>query len=748
LLTNGFFRLNLAKKVKRIFFSIIILLLFVAEHLSGQVSAGGTPLEIPRLKSLVVRKEIMPVVDNHKLYEEATRKQSEEVWLKSLQFARGFDVNISPETSGFWTKNIEGYDVWQVKISSAGAYSLSLIFDKFHLQSRARLFISGEKSGQIIGAFTSANNKTFGRFATAPVAGDEITVQYEVPAGMNGNHDFVISQVNHDFVGILKSKDRRPTGKEAGDCNIDINCPEGKCRSNERDAVCRIITTKNKSGVTKSEICTGMLINNTAENEKPYVLTAAHCISMAQYAETSVFVFNYESPFCSPLDGDPGNSVSGSKLLAISDSLDFALVELTLVPPPDYRPYFAGWDRRHILPDSTYSIHHPQGDIKKIAIDRDPPTISFYRKDFIKDGFLKITKWEKGTTEGGSSGSPLFSNANRFVGSLTGGSASCQNPVNDYYSRFEMAWEYKPDSSKQLKCWLDPLSTNAKTLDGKRFYTGENLCLPFTNLEPFDTHQNVHIKTNRRFAGYWGGTNSKGITEFAERFSIQGNKSIWGISIGAGKIQIPPNSSSQKLKVNVYSGNDAPDNLIHSETVNISSMAPDAMNFIGFTEKVEPDDTFFVAFELLNMQPQDTFVVYQSLRQPEKENFFWFKQNGSWYDFKSQNEEKHSMSNVFELVLCNVSPIVNDTPLVISPAEVIIYPNPVQKTFIFEAGQPAKPENIRVYNLIGQPVNPILTAKGEKKVQIDLSGHVPGVYIVRFNTGSKVISKKVSYMPQ
>ena len=716
----------------RNFSGIIILLLFVAKHLSGQVSAGGAPLEVPRLKSLAVPAEVMPAVNNDALYEEAIRKQSEELRLKSLPFARSFDVNISPASGGFWTKNIEGFDVWQVKIRSAGAYSISLVFDEFHLQPQARLFIYGANSGHLIGAFTAANNKEFGRFATSPVAGEEITVQYEIPAGKEGSHDFVIGKVSHDFTGILKSRERRPMGIAAGDCNIDINSPDGKRHADEKDAVCRIMTTK----TSVTEICTGMLINNTAENEKPYVLTAAHCISKAQFAETSVFVFNYESPYCAPLDGDPVNSVSGARLLAISDSLDFALLELSMVPPPEYRPYFAGWDRRQALPDSTYSIHHPQGDIKKIAIDRDSPTHSTFRTDFTPNGFLRIGRWEKGTTEDGASGSPLFNNNNRFIGSLTGGSATCRNPVNDYYSRFELAWEHKSDSSGQLKYWLDPLNKNSAFLDGKRFYKDENVCVALTNLEPYDTHQNVKIISIGIFSGYWGGTNSEGIIEFAERFVIQGNESLEGISLGAGKIRIPGNSPDQKLSVKIYNGNIAPEELIHTETVNIRNLEADAMNFIEFTEAIEPAESFFVGFELLNMQPQDTFVVYQSLRQPEKENFFWFRKNGSWHDFKSENQEEYSMSNVFELVLCNAVPMVNDTPNIKNPAEAVIYPNPAQNAFVFNPGHTVIPENVRVFNLIGQQIKPKISVRSETEVLVDLTGNVAGVYIVRYHAGS------------
>jgi len=35
----------------------------------------------------------------------------------------------------------------------------------------------------------------------------------------------------------------------------------------------------------------------------------------------------------------------------------------------------------------------------------------------------------------------------------------------------------------------------------------------------------------------------------------------------------------------------------------------------------------------------------------------------------------------------------------------------------------------------------------EKKIRIDLSGNLPGIYFVRFNNGKKFVSKKISYFP-
>jgi lysyl endopeptidase len=730
--------------MRKLFF-ILFFLLFATWFVSGQISGGGWPMEIPRLKSRDIPVVVMPPVDNDELQVMHSTLQPELKQLKAFRFAVGFDVDISPELNGAWFSGLDGFDVWKIRIRSKGAYSISLLFEKFHLPPGARLFLFNENEGHYLGAFTSYNNKTSGKFAVSPVAGEEITVQYEVPAGTGRAGDFVITQVSHDYLGILKNE-RRPMKIKAGSCNTDINCSAGAAWKDVKDAVCRIIISKPDQPGKPKEICTGTLINNTAENQKPYIITAAHCFDKKEYAETAVFTFNYESPFCAPLDGDPVHSISGASLLASSDSLDFALVELSLIPPPEFRPFYAGWDKRKYLPDSSVSIHHPQGDIKKIAVDRDSPRYSDFSSGYTPGGFLKIEEWEEGVTEAGSSGGGLFSPTKHLIGTLTGGVATCYNPVDDYFSRFDLAWEYLPDSSKQLKYWLDPIQKNVQMMPGKRYYNDENLCVAFTNLEDFDEHQNVVLRENNQFAGYWGGSNSSGITEFAERYVVPGNIRLHGLSMGVGKRKLSEGTTGE-IKVNVYNGGDVPETRIFSKTVKIDNLVSDAMNFIEFSNTVAPADTFFVGFELSNMQSQDTFVVYQSLRQTGEKNFFWFRQDDDWYNFQSVNQEGLSMTSVFELIACNVKGMETDTPLVHNPLEVLIYPNPARTPFTFEAGQEFTPGNIRIFNLIGQEVNAKLTNYHNKKIQIDLRGNVPGVYFVQLKTDEGKVAGKVSYIP-
>src|SRR5690606_16752063 len=104
---------------------------------------------------------------------------------------------------------------------------------------------------------------------------------------------------------------------------------------------------------------------------------------------------------------------------------------------------------------------------------------------------------------------------------------------------------------------------------------------------------------------------------------LSGAETLSGISLGIGKIDLSNQGTESEIEIKVYNGSYSPENSIYTETVPVKNLVADAMNFIGFTRLVIPADTFFVGFELVNMQPQDTFVVYQSLREADKPNFFW-----------------------------------------------------------------------------------------------------------------------------
>ncbi len=717
-------------------------LLFVANSAVAQLSAGGFPMQLNELKSSKkVRKEL-PRFEQSQLRAIMQANRMESNVLKPFRFAHAFQLDLNSENAGEWYTSDSSYNVWKLTLSSKGAQSLNVIFDDFQLVRGARLFLYNEKESYYLGAYTSQNNKSSQKFAVAPVSGDELTIQYEVPKQYGRPNNFTIERVNHDFIGILKF-DRRPYyGQVAGTCNVDVNCDLGARWDELKNSVCRLI-------VDGDEICTGTLINNTAENETPYVLSASHCYDKWEFAETTVYTFNYESPYCAPLDGDPRHSLSGAVMKAHFDSLDFALVELDELPPPHFRPYFAGWDRNSGLPDSSVSIHHPKGDIKKIAFDNDEARYATFTSNSInnpENGSFRILSWDDGVTEIGSSGGALFNMRQQVIGTLSGGAATCANPVNDFFARFSMQWDYHSDTTKQLKHWLDPINSGDLSLSGRNFNREENLCNAFTNLNDMDDHANVVLTSGGQDRGYWGGTNNEGISEFVERFSIAGYKTLEGISLGIGKLELKANSKSA-IRLTVYNGNDLPENEIYSQVVGLNGFVEGVMNFVPFDEVVEPGDNFFLGFELSNMEAGDTLVLYQSLRQSRQSaNSFYFKQNGTWYDFKDANPQEYGMANVVELLACHLDENT-DPPFPEVPVKVWVYPNPTSSVLNLESDKTIDEESISVFNMLGQEVGITLVAKDPYRYQLRIKGQTPGIYFVRFNYAQSTVTRKISFVP-
>ena len=232
-------------------------------------------------------------------------------------------------------------------------------------------------------------------------------------------------------------------------------------------------------------------MNNTSYDGTPYIITAEHCLNNQYYADRSVFQFNYESAACFGENGPLNMSLGGATLITHGDSIDFSLVELVHIPPASYGVYYAGWDRTTFQTNSTVTIHHPFGDVKKISMDEDIPSIPLTQNEVPYSGledyhyfsYWWVRQWDVGSTEGGSSGGPLFNQARRVIGTLSGGIASCGDSVDydsesdrtifnlapnrdDYFTQFGMAWDHEEAKGNALKPWLDPVNSGAEILSG------------------------------------------------------------------------------------------------------------------------------------------------------------------------------------------------------------------------------------------------------------------------------------------
>lgn len=437
----------------------ILLFLFacvLAFSTYAQISHGGKPksFQFDALKSNIDFK-IMPEIDIEALMEEDAIDESygDIPW----RFGKEMEVNFSLENSGTWETLDNGDRIWRLEITSYGAYSLNLIYENFNLPVGAEFFVYNEQRSHIIGSFNHLNNKPGGTFATVPVRGETSVLEYYEPAVVKGQGTITVSYVIHAYKDILNIADKG--FGSSGACNINVNCPEGDDWRDQQRGVAMILNGSN------NRICSGSMINNTAEDGTPYFLTANHCGS--GNADTWIIMFNYESPSCENIDGPTDQSVQFTTVRATSYISDLLLLELSEEPPVEYNVFYNGWNRSDENSSSSVAIHHPRGDIKKISFDNDPYTADKYLgTQSVEGSHWKIGQWELGTTEGGSSGSPLFNPQKQIVGQLHGGYASCSSLTSDWYGKFSFSWDYFDEPNKQLKHWLDPTNSGVMSIEG------------------------------------------------------------------------------------------------------------------------------------------------------------------------------------------------------------------------------------------------------------------------------------------
>ena len=375
------------------------------------------------------------------------------------RFGFNNNTNINISNSGTWINLPNGDRIWQLVVVCKNALTINLTFSQTVIPTGNELYVYNPSKDFILGKFT-ASHLYNGELGTELVPGEMTIVEYFVPKGSSIGH-VNICTVTHGY--------RTPTEfllkafGGSGACNVNVNCPEGTAWIQQRNSVVMLVSGSNG-------FCTGALINNTLNDGKPYVLTANHCYSNPA---NWIFRFQWESTSCiNPSTSPTFQSLSGAVLRAQGTPSDFCLVEITgsLVNgtvPAAYTPYFSGWDNTETISPSAVCIHHPSGDIKKIAIENNA-LISTSFGGSTSNSHWGVLSWDLGVTEPGSSGSPLFNQNRRIIGQLHGGASACGASVlSDEYGKVSVSWNPAGStSSGQLKNWLDPNNTNASFVDG------------------------------------------------------------------------------------------------------------------------------------------------------------------------------------------------------------------------------------------------------------------------------------------
>src|SRR5262245_40435427 len=182
------------------------------------------------------------------------------------RFAVPEAVLVTPHSAGTWETIDEGRtSVWRLQVRSAGAVSLNFGFTRYEMPPGARLFVYSPGFRETLRPFTALDNAEHGQLWTPPVMSDAVVIELTVPTAAKDLVVLELGSVNVGYRGF-----REPMTPLSGSCNVDVVCPQGDLWRGEIPAIAVISTGG-------STFCTGFMVNNTAQDQKPFFMTANHC---------------------------------------------------------------------------------------------------------------------------------------------------------------------------------------------------------------------------------------------------------------------------------------------------------------------------------------------------------------------------------------------------------------------------------------------------------------------------------------
>ena len=448
-----------------------------SEWKPGSPMKHEAPTVTPKSVGLSVPELVLPPVDMAQILEEDAEAKAPLRIGVFQDIPGGIALQGKMADYAEWWTLADGVRVWAMSIRSPEARGIRVHYEAIRLPP----------GGYVIVYNTDDPDETYGPFAAeddfwAPTCfGEAVTVECLLASGAKIDEvDIAIDRLTHNYLEIPM--------KAAGPCNLDVTCyPDWSGAALGVGGIGTI-------GASGSLWCTGSLLaDGNPTTFTPYFLTANHCVGNASKASTIEVYWFYQTDICNGTPPSPvtvPRTTGGADYLAGSPNTtgnDFTLLRLRNDPPADltYLGFATGlvdigWE--------AVCIHHPSSDFKRISfgmITDDGSPSNNYVPIKPLERYHEVL-WHAGTTEGGSSGSPLFLESTQMIiGQLWGGRASCSRPEEpDYYGRFDVTYPL-------VKAWLgQPLSPydldRSGTLDARDVQLASDAALLRRNVPQAD----------------------------------------------------------------------------------------------------------------------------------------------------------------------------------------------------------------------------------------------------------------------
>lgn len=345
----------------------------------------------------------------------------------------------------------DGSRAVRVELRSANAVGLRLQFKGFQPSGGLELRVYDPAGTTVLGPYSTPRLGEDGTWWGPTVFGDTIGLELRVPADMAAPTPLpTISSVMYMYcTDPVACHDGFPPGATMN-CHNDVTCSPSWADNEAQAVALMYFLTAGACGR-----CTGALLNRGPGDSSPLFMTANHCVSTQAQADTLEIFWLYNTPGC----GDPPPNLNdvdrtdGGLVLKRHTGTDWSL--LGLFEPPAVG-FYLGWDAgTWASGGGATGIHHPRGTFKRISTgstsgSSDGANFCDPSGTVMCSGCaggvttcIAVDTWNvaytSGTTEPGSSGSPIFDASSRMRGTLTGGPSGCA-PVTAQYGRLDRAF--------------------------------------------------------------------------------------------------------------------------------------------------------------------------------------------------------------------------------------------------------------------------------------------------------------------
>src|SRR3984957_1890622 len=423
-------------------------------------------------------------VDLNPLLDTAARSQE--------QFAVNIRRAVSSASQGSW-KQKGTVSTWVYTVQIPTAISMSFHPSAATLPPSAVLTVSTDHHAIKYSARNVSRSGLWGRplpgdtetFSLSVASSEANLVRFQIDSLQAGYRSLGGGIPDHPHYLELKRAAAATTG-----CTENYECHVATSNQGPSNATVALI-------IGNLYQCSGTLLNNTAGNGAPYILSARHCESgqlgggNPDAAATVSVYWDAVTPCGSPLGSLYDiTSISQSGATTVLEQQDLWLIQLDALPAAS-DAYYAGWDASGATVSGGYAIHYSLGEDQQYVgwsgtdvLEQIPGATLSIAYDSTFWGVVNGV----GNIGAGGSGSALFSANNQVVGSAslaqliagenTAGICPVQPPptpspstVTALFTALSGAWTSTADrtsstGNKTLKSLLDPGATGQMTMTG------------------------------------------------------------------------------------------------------------------------------------------------------------------------------------------------------------------------------------------------------------------------------------------